>query len=168
MLGIIFASLYRTFRSASLIVGIWYDQHALVVVIRSARDASNTDANPAEIFASLRKDNLDLSGVAVLEPQLTLLPQIEPSGMMHMTGFFPSVPSQVNFDLLYAPVNRQWRHFRLGRPERPGRARPARPNPAGGKPQQQDLAGADRRCRRAEAGPEGQIVVRQTPDLTAS
>jgi hypothetical protein len=30
---------------------------------------------------------------------------------MHMTGFFPSVPSQVNFDLLYAPVNRQWRLF---------------------------------------------------------
>jgi hypothetical protein len=72
---------------------------------------NNTDARLAEIFASQRKDNLDLSGVAVLEPQLTLLPQIEANGMMHMTGFFPSVPSQVNFDLLYAPVNRQWRLF---------------------------------------------------------
>jgi hypothetical protein len=51
----------------------------------------------------------DLSGVAVLEPQLTVLPQIEANGMMRMAGFFPSVPTQVNFDLLYAPVNRQWR-----------------------------------------------------------
>jgi hypothetical protein len=72
---------------------------------------ANTDARLAEIFAAQRKDNLDLAGVAVLEPQLTLLPQIEPNGMMHMAGFFPSVPAQVNFELVYAPVNRQWRLF---------------------------------------------------------
>ena len=29
--------------------------------------------------------------------------------MMRMAGFFPSAPTQVNFELLYAPVNRQWR-----------------------------------------------------------
>lgn len=69
----------------------------------------NSDARLAEIFAGERKENLDLSGVAVLEPQLTVLPQIEANGMMRMAGFFPSVPNQVNFELLYAPVNRQWR-----------------------------------------------------------
>jgi hypothetical protein len=69
----------------------------------------NTDARLAEIFAAERKDNLDLSGVAVLEPQLTVLPQIEANGMMRMAGFFPSVPTQVNFELVYAPVDRQWR-----------------------------------------------------------
>ena len=37
--------------------------------------------------------------------------QIEGNGLMHMTGFFPSVPEQVNFDLAYAPVNGQWRLF---------------------------------------------------------
>ena len=71
----------------------------------------NTDARLAEIFAQQRRDNLDLSGVAALDPQLTLIPQIEPNGMMHMKGFFPSAPSQVNFELLYAPVNGQWRLF---------------------------------------------------------
>lgn len=71
----------------------------------------NTAARLAEIFVNQRKDNLDLSGVAVLDPQLTMLPQIEANGMMHMAGFFPSVPTQVNFELLYAPVNRQWRLF---------------------------------------------------------
>jgi hypothetical protein len=71
----------------------------------------NTAARLAEIFAKLRNDNLDLSGVAVLDPQLSLLPQIEANGLMHMSGFFPSVPSQVNFDLLFAPVNGQWRLF---------------------------------------------------------
>lgn len=71
----------------------------------------NTDARLAEIFAAQRRDNLDLSGVAALDPQLTLMPQIEANGMLHMKGFFPSVPAQVNFELLYAPVNGQWRLF---------------------------------------------------------
>ena len=74
---------------------------------------SNSDARLAEIFAQLRRDRLDLAGVAVLDPQLTLMPQIEPGGMMHMRGFFPSAPTQVNFELLYAPVNGQWRLFGL-------------------------------------------------------
>ena len=66
-----------------------------------------------EIFAAQRKDNIDLSGVAVLEPQLTVLPQIEANGMMRLAGFFPSVPTQVNFEMLYAPVGGRWRLFAL-------------------------------------------------------
>ena len=72
---------------------------------------SNTAARLAEIFVKLRSDNLDLSGVAVIDPQLNLLPQIEANGLMRMAGFFPSVPSQVNFELIFAPVNGQWRLF---------------------------------------------------------
>ncbi len=72
---------------------------------------SNTAARLGEIFAKQRNDNLDLSGVAVIDPQLNLLPQIEANGLMHMAGFFPSVPTQVNFDLSFAPVNGQWRLF---------------------------------------------------------
>jgi hypothetical protein len=71
----------------------------------------NSAAQLGEIFASQRQQELDLGGVAVLEPQLTLLPQIEPSGFLHMAGFFPSVPMQVNFELLFAPVERQWKLF---------------------------------------------------------
>lgn len=71
----------------------------------------NTAARLAEIFAKQRSDKIDLSGVAVIDPQLSLLPQIEPSGLLHMAGFFPSVPSQVNFELLFAPVEGQWRVF---------------------------------------------------------
>jgi hypothetical protein len=103
----------------------------------------NTDARLAEIFAAQRKENLDLSGVAVLEPQLTLLPQTETDGMMRMAGFFPSVPTQVNFELLYAPVNRQWRlmglSVSLGQsgPVAPGPPAPASPaeHPSGHKPE---------------------------------
>ena len=72
---------------------------------------ANSAAQLGDIFANQRKQALDFGAVAVLEPQLTLLPQIEPSGMLHMAGFFPSVPLQVNFELLFEPANRQWKIF---------------------------------------------------------
>ncbi|MGL9617304.1 hypothetical protein QRQ56_04840 [Bradyrhizobium sp. U531] len=73
--------------------------------------AVNTAARLGEIFATQRNDKLDLSGVAVIDPQLSVLPEIAPNGMMRMAGFFPSVPSQVNFELLFAPVDGQWRLY---------------------------------------------------------
>jgi hypothetical protein len=88
---------------------------------------SNTAARLGEIFAKLRNDNLDLSGVAVIDPQLSLLPQIEANGLMHMAGFFPSVPTQVNFDLSFAPVNGQWRLFGIS--VSIGQSAPAAPTP---------------------------------------
>jgi len=63
---------------------------------------------------------------------LTLLSQIESNGLMHMTGFFPSVPSQIKFELLYAPVEGQRKLFgvsvALGQsgPDRAATASPGR------------------------------------------
>jgi len=82
--------------------------------------------------------NIDLSGVAVLEPQLTVLPQIEANGMMRMAGFFPSVPTQVNFELVYAPVSRQRRLFGISvalRPAGPVAPPPPAPQTEGKAPQ---------------------------------
>ena len=95
--------------------------------------AANTAAKLSEIFAQQRNDKLDLSGVAVIDPQLTLLPQIEQNGMMHMAGFFPSVPSQVNFELLFAPVEGQWRLFGLS--VTVGQSAPVAPSPPPSNPQ---------------------------------
>jgi hypothetical protein len=73
----------------------------------------NTAARLAEIFADQRRDSLDLSGAAAIDPQLSLLPQIEANGMMRLAGFFPSIPRQVNFEMLFTPVDGQWRLFGL-------------------------------------------------------
>ncbi|ESX47226.1 hypothetical protein X762_19620 [Mesorhizobium sp. LSHC426A00] len=70
---------------------------------------ANNPARLGEIFAKQRNEGLDLSGVAVLEPQLTLMPQIESNGMLHMAGFFPSAAMQLNFELVFAPIDRQWK-----------------------------------------------------------
>jgi hypothetical protein len=87
---------------------------------------ANTAARLAEIFAQQRRDNVDLSGVAVIEPQLTLLPQIEANGMMRMAGFFPSVPTQVNFELA--------RQAAPAAPQSPAPAAPQAAAPAAPKP----------------------------------
>ena len=92
----------------------------------------NSAARLAEIFAKQRNDNLDLSGVAAIDPQLSLLPQIEANGLMHMAGLFPSVPQQVNFELAFAPVNGQWRLFGIS--VTVGQAAPAAPEPPAQKP----------------------------------
>jgi len=69
----------------------------------------------------------DLSGVAVLEPQLTILPEVDANGVMRMAGYFPSVPFQVNFDLQFAPVEGRWRL--LGISVNVGPSTPAAPQP---------------------------------------
>jgi hypothetical protein len=73
--------------------------------------ANNPPERLAEIFARQRAQGLDLAGVVAIDPQLTMLPQIEPNGMLHIAGFFPSVPAQVYFELLFAPFEGQWRPF---------------------------------------------------------
>jgi hypothetical protein len=93
---------------------------------------ANNAARLAEIFATQRRDNLDLSGVAVIDPQLTVLPQIEANGMMRMAGFFPSVPQQVNFEMLFAPVSGQWRLFGLS--VNIGQSGPVAPQPPSAAP----------------------------------
>ena len=69
----------------------------------------NTPERLVQIFANLRAKNFDLSGVVVLEPQLTVLPELYANGVMRMAGFFPSVPMQVYFDLQFKAVEGQWR-----------------------------------------------------------
>jgi hypothetical protein len=88
---------------------------------------ANSAARLAEIFANLRTQNIDLSGVSVLDPQLTVLPTAVQGGMMRMAGFFPSVPTQVNFEMLFAPIEGRWRLFGIA--VQLGQAAPAAPTP---------------------------------------
>ncbi|MGY8660838.1 hypothetical protein Q3C01_00535 [Bradyrhizobium sp. UFLA05-109] len=88
----------------------------------------NSAEQLSQIFARQRAEHLDLSGVVAIDPQLSLLPQIEANGLMRLAGFFPSVPSQIFFDLIYAPVEGQWRLFGIS--VSIGSAVPAAPMPA--------------------------------------
>jgi cell division septation protein DedD len=87
----------------------------------------NSPERLSQIFANLRAKNFDLSGILVLEPQLTVLPELYSNGTLRMAGFFPSVPIQVFFELQFTPVQGQWRLLAIG--VNLGGATPAAPTP---------------------------------------
>jgi hypothetical protein len=102
--------------------------------------AVNDSARLSRTFKNLRDQNVDLSGVLIYEPQLTVAPEITKEGDLHFAGVFPSVSNQIRFDMIFTPVNGQWKIFGLGATVVPvGLVAPtaapttSQPNPAGGK-----------------------------------
>ena len=73
--------------------------------------ARNTAADLSLSFTDLRRRNFDLYGAALLAPRLTAVPAFDQRGFLHLTGFFPTRPQQINFDLLFQDVANQWRLF---------------------------------------------------------
>src|SRR3954451_10550191 len=64
-----------------------------------------TAARLAEVFAGLRNGRVDMSAVAVLEPQITQGPHIEQGNLVRLTGFFATGGQQLNFELAFQPVD---------------------------------------------------------------
>lgn len=115
--------------------------------------AANNAARLAEIFANLRRDKIDLSGALVLEPQLTVMPEITANGMLHLAGFFPSAPTQINFEFLYAPVDGQWRLFGIA--TNLGSTTPVAPAPAAAKPAPAAPTAKEGEPKKPEKKPKG-------------
>jgi hypothetical protein len=74
---------------------------------------ANTAARLSDTFANLRTQGVDLSAVAVLAPQIVQAPTLQANNMLHVKGFFPGQPVQINFELLFVPTAGQWRLFGL-------------------------------------------------------
>ena len=93
----------------------------------------NSAAKLSDIFAGQRREGLNLAYAAIMEPRWTVEPQIEPSGMIHMAGFFEVNPVPVAFDLLFTQQNGQWLLFGVSvgfAPPAPQAAAPTTPTPA--------------------------------------
>ena len=73
--------------------------------------AANSPAQLGVIFAGLRNRNIDLSPVVVVTPELSEPPLITPEHMLRLVGYFPTTPLRVQFQILFQPVNGQWRLF---------------------------------------------------------
>lgn len=71
----------------------------------------NNATRLGEVFAPLRQQKVDLSSVLVLEPLITLGPQIEGNGIMRIGGSFPTIPRQINFQIAYQPVGPVWKLY---------------------------------------------------------
>lgn len=75
---------------------------------------SNSAAKLTMSFTELRARKIDLSAIILIKPRLVRKPEILENGLLRLTGFLPTQPEQVNFDLLYQAVGNRWRLFGLG------------------------------------------------------
>src|SRR5262249_42774939 len=74
----------------------------------------NSAARLSQIFSSLAQQGVDLSLVAVITPQLAEAPTLDQEkGMLHLKGYFPGQPVQLDFEMLYQAVEGRWRLFGL-------------------------------------------------------
>lgn len=69
---------------------------------------TNSSAKLAEVFAGLRARKVDLSPVMAFNPKLTSAPALQDGQVLRLTGFFPTTPEQVHFDLAYQHTAGQW------------------------------------------------------------
>jgi hypothetical protein len=75
---------------------------------------ANSASRLSQAFSSINAEQIDLSAVAVITPQLLQAPHLDrEKGMLHLRGYFPGKPVQINFDLLYQVVDGRWRLFGL-------------------------------------------------------
>ena len=89
----------------------------------------------------------------MLEPQLTVMPEITANGMLHLAGFFPSAPTQINFEFLYAAVDGQWRLFGIA--TNLGSTTPVAPAPAAAKPAPAAPTAKEGEPKKPEKKPKG-------------
>ncbi len=97
--------------------------------------AQNSQAQLAVAFTTLRDQRLDLSSVVAVTPELTDAPAVDDNGILRVTGFFPTEPLRVNFQLAYQLANGQWRPIGMsvGTTQAPQKAPAAAENQAGKK-----------------------------------
>lgn len=69
--------------------------------------AANSTAKLSEVFARLRKDRLDMSGIVVLKPELTGVSRRD--NLLRLTGFFPSEPLRIMFDAAFVGIDGRMR-----------------------------------------------------------
>jgi hypothetical protein len=68
----------------------------------------NNDARLGEIFAALRNRKLDLSPLLFFDPKLIREPAVQ-NGLLRLTGYIPTDPERILFDMGFERVGDQWR-----------------------------------------------------------
>jgi hypothetical protein len=85
---------------------------------------ANSAARLSQAFADLASRGVDLSTVSVITPQLTEAPSLDQEkGMLHLKGYFPGQPVQINFEVLYQSIGGRWQVFGLS--VNPSQAQPS-------------------------------------------
>lgn len=70
--------------------------------------AKNDPKKLSDVFAQLRGLKLDLAPIVYLTPRLVRKPELAQDGILRLTGFIPSKPQQINFDMAFQKVGDRW------------------------------------------------------------
>lgn len=103
-----------------------------------AFQASNNPAQLAVAFTALRDQRLDIASVLAVTPELAETPTIDQNNILKLTGFFPTEPLRINFQMAFQLVAGTWRPIALAvganQPQAPAQpvadATPKKPAPA--------------------------------------
>jgi hypothetical protein len=76
--------------------------------------ATYAAADLAVLFSALRAKNFDLFTAASSSPQLTQPPLLTADGKMRVTGYFPTRPETIKFDLVFEAIGGVWRIADVG------------------------------------------------------
>lgn len=88
---------------------------------------ANSSAQLSNLFADLRNNQADLLATLVVTPQLTQAPAVSPQGHLQLAGVFPTRPHHIAFQIVYQPLNGQWRLYGLSVSLLPGQTVAAAP-----------------------------------------
>ncbi len=69
---------------------------------------SNSPARLSEVFTTLRARKVDISPIMFFSPKFQSHPAMQDGQVLRLTGFFPTTPEQVNFDLAFQLFGDQW------------------------------------------------------------
>lgn len=124
----------------------------------------NNASRLAESFAPFREQRIDISAIVVLEPRLVKPVEIDSRGLLRISGYFPSRPLRLWFNVAYQSVEGRWRFAALAVDARPAgaEAEPAAPLAPAQSAPRSAKAKADSKVRRA-ARPHKRTAWRNHP-----
>ena len=74
---------------------------------------AHSSAALSRAFADLRNRKVDMAALVNFAPELTRKPKLDKNGRLRLTGFVPTRPQQINFDLLFEKHRKRWRLFAI-------------------------------------------------------
>lgn len=81
--------------------------------------ANHTNATLSAAFAQLRSAGLDLAPVLITAPEISEPPVVQPSGVLQVSGVFPTRPIEVPFTVALLEEQGKWRVHALNVGARP-------------------------------------------------
>lgn len=62
----------------------------------------------SQALAGFRKEKIDMSAIAIVNPEFTKEPELDADGVLNISGYFPTEPRMVIFSIGYRKLNDKW------------------------------------------------------------